>query len=133
MLSSRFDNFATLHSIALLRVSLQQETAVIAFDFRINASFLGYSSHPITVPRSQVEYCEVERLRRLSDDVWITIHGRRPIRGQLYRGTAGFGPYYQVRALDPVRLSGGPVALGARARVRIYFADGRLEVDLTVM
>lgn len=106
---------------------------MITFDFRINASFLNYTSHPITVPRSQVAYSEVERLRRLSEDVWISIHGRRSLRGQLYRGTAGFGPYYQIRALDAVQLAGAPVELGAQAQVSMYFADNRLEVNLRIV
>jgi hypothetical protein len=106
---------------------------MISFLFRINASFLGYPTRPITVPRSQVSYIDVRALADQSKDVWITVQGHRSVRGQLYHNVAGYGEYYQLRCVEPIWLQGGPIRLGALTRVGLYVADGRLEVDMRVI
>jgi hypothetical protein len=106
---------------------------MLKFTFRINRSFLQYRSHPITVPRSQVSYDEVERLLRHSNGAWISIHGSRPLRALLYRGTAGFGPYYQIRSVEAVQLRGAPMAIGTLTLVSIDVANSRLLIDVALV
>lgn len=67
------------------------------FRFRINKSFLGYSSHPITVPRGDVNY---ERLRdenlHQGDFAVVFPQGERAT-ARMYPGNSSWGPYHQLR------------------------------------
>lgn len=66
---------------------------MITFPFAVGRAFLG-SSHPITVPRKL--YKEVEDLKLGVDGVSIATH-YVPLRGIIYHGNAGWGPYFQIR------------------------------------
>jgi len=67
------------------------------FRFRINQSFLGYPSHPITVRRGDVNY---ERLRdeklHQGDFAVVFPHGERAT-ASMYFGISSRGPYHQLR------------------------------------
>lgn len=70
---------------------------MISFRFRINDSFRRYSTHPITVPKTQVEYKKIEQEGFSRGDLTIIFPKGERIRGHMYSGVAGFGPYYQIR------------------------------------
>jgi len=69
---------------------------MVAFRFTVNDSFLSVSTHPITVPRSQVNYKTLEsaQLDRRSYTIIYPKGERLP--GRIYSGEAGYGPYYQL-------------------------------------
>jgi hypothetical protein len=70
---------------------------MLAFQFRVNASFLTYSSHPITIPKSQIDYRSLGV--QLASVRWVEVSAPdgRVLAAAIYSGTAGYGPYYQIR------------------------------------
>jgi hypothetical protein len=76
---------------------LDLKVFLIWFRFKVNDSFKVYSWHPITVPKSQVDYDLLQKQGLHEGDLTIVFpHGER-VRGHMYYGRAGYGPYYQVR------------------------------------
>ncbi len=71
---------------------------MIYFEFIISDSFLKYSTHPITIPKTQVDYKEVEKGGFAQGDLTIIFPKGEKIRGHVYFGIAGYGPYYQIRS-----------------------------------
>lgn len=71
--------------------------SALNFPFTINQSFLGYPGHPITVPRSEVNY---ERLKdeQLHLGVFVVVYPRgERATAIMYRGVSSRGLYYQLR------------------------------------
>lgn len=102
---------------------------MIEFQFSVNKSFLSGGSHPITVPRSQVDYAALEREGLVGEATVVAPTGTR-MRGRVYSGTAGFGPYYQVKvdnaSAEPIRR----LRLGEQLLVQIQKVDGETVVTL---
>jgi hypothetical protein len=90
---------------------------MVEFAFTINRSFLHYSSHPITIPRTQVDYSTLDK-ENLLGAVTIILPSGRTVRGQVYSGTAGFGPYHQIRASSPTNAF-ADLELGSQIVVRM--------------
>jgi hypothetical protein len=103
---------------------------MVTFWFRINDSFLGYPSHPITIPKSQVPYGEVAELLLRAKEVWISIDASPPVHGRIYHGIAGWGEYYQIRCEDPLAVLDTGLGRRQLSRVGLFVADGRLEVHI---
>jgi len=76
---------------------------MVFFRFSVNQSFLSESSHPITVPKSQVDYKTVDNLRLDRKNLTLICPRGERIQGHLYAGTAGYGPYFQIRLLGENR------------------------------
>jgi hypothetical protein len=103
---------------------------MIQFPFRVNASFKGYRSHPITVPRTRVNYFTLagetgwkrEGLLHLPDGTHVPV--------QLYWGTAGFGPYVQLRAKDWSAWASGVARIGDVVTVTIQRRNDGLTVSI---
>ncbi len=70
---------------------------MISFHFKINDSFRAYSTHPITVPKSQVSYQELFDTGLDKGDLTIIWPKGERARGHMYHGEAGYGSYYQIR------------------------------------
>ncbi|MEX1187519.1 MAG: hypothetical protein WEA80_13110 [Gemmatimonadaceae bacterium] len=71
-----------------------------SFAFNIGKAFLDQPSHPITVPREQVDYAALEAssLNRQKLSLLFPRGERNAERFYtLYQGTAGRGPYYQLQ------------------------------------
>lgn len=67
------------------------------FRFTINPSFLGYRSHPITVPRGDVNYKRLRDENLHEGDFTVVFpHGERAV-AIMYFGTSSRGPYHQLR------------------------------------
>jgi hypothetical protein len=103
---------------------------MIVFKFRVNHSFLAYPAHPITVPRSQVDYDQVQNVLSAQDEAWVHLPNIGAYRGLMYHGRAGYGPYYQVRLLEPVRMVLTGLDVGELVEVLIFQAEGRVEVHV---
>jgi len=71
---------------------------MLSFRFTINNSFLKYSTHPITVPKTQVQYKLIENEGFSRGDLTIIFPKGERIKGHMYYGMAGYGPYYQIRS-----------------------------------
>ncbi|MHA1702549.1 MAG: hypothetical protein ACTSWK_09800 [Promethearchaeota archaeon] len=70
---------------------------MIIFSFSINKSFIKYSSHPLTIPKSQVNYTNLTNFK-LDDGDYIIIFPKCEIlSGYIYSGNAGYGGYYQIK------------------------------------
>ena len=70
---------------------------MIVFRFKINDSFLNYSTHPITVPKSQVDYNKLVRENLDRGDLNIIFPKGEILKGHVYYGVSGYGEYYQIR------------------------------------
>ena len=70
---------------------------MLSFRFTINDSFRAYSTHPITVPKSQVSYGELGKEKLNAGDLQIIWPKGERSKGHMYYGEAGYGPYYQIR------------------------------------
>lgn len=103
---------------------------MITFEFRINDSFLSYPGHPVTVPRSQVDYGEVEKLLSNGDEVWVHLPHVGAYKGLIYHGRAGYGPYYQIRLLEAVPIILTGLETGQRVEVLLFQAEDRVEVHV---
>ena len=70
---------------------------MIAFTFTINRSFKTQSTHPIAVPKSQVEYKKLTCKGLDSGELTIRFQHGETAKGYMYAGVAGLGPHYQIR------------------------------------
>lgn len=103
---------------------------MVGFSFCINRSFVNYSWHPITVPRSRVDYGAVERemigissgLARFPDGSVVPC--------QIVCGLAGFGQYYQIRTLQPSGWARFRAHLGDIVDVTVTREGTRLSIDV---
>jgi hypothetical protein len=75
-----------------------ESLAVIQFSFSSNKSFCFASGHPITVPKGQVSYDALEAVVGSARKGHIRFPDGSHVPAILYHSTAGFGPYYQIRA-----------------------------------
>ncbi len=69
----------------------------MTFSFMVNWSFLGYCTHPITVPRSQVDHAALQKLVSDNPQVLVRAPNGAYSKGKLYSGLSSWGPYHQVR------------------------------------
>ena len=70
---------------------------MVRFEFRVNASFLEYTTHPITVPKTKVDHEQLQHARLDNGQVVIIYpHGER-FHGHMYEGYRGGHRYYQIR------------------------------------
>ena len=67
------------------------------FQFWINKSFLEYPSHPITIPKSQIDYDKLREFHLDSGNYTILFPRGEKVNGFMYHGIAGYGQYYQLR------------------------------------
>lgn len=78
------------------------KVSTLQFQFKVNKSFLSWPSHPITVPKSQLAYADLEAEGLDRGDLKVVCPDVTSLRGEMYSGTTGFGPYYQIRIAVPV-------------------------------
>lgn len=89
---------------------------MIAFPFVVGKAFLS-PSHPITIRKAY--YAELEAEGLALGGVFITTP-RGHMRGTIYFGSAGWGPYYQIRARGGSRsVTDGGFTVGQRIIVAI--------------
>jgi hypothetical protein len=69
----------------------------IHFRFKINKSFLSESTHPITVPKSQVSYAQLTQEELHYGELTVIFPKGEHALAQMYCGEAGYGTYYQLR------------------------------------
>jgi len=70
---------------------------MIIFRFFINNSFLKYSSHPITVPKSQVIYKNLVEDNLDKGDFILILPKGEILKSHIYYGISSYGEYYQIR------------------------------------
>ena len=70
---------------------------MLRFTFKVNSSFLSWPSHPITVPRTQIDYSDLEAEGLDRGSLTVVCPDGTSVSGEMYSGTAGYGPYYQIR------------------------------------
>lgn len=87
---------------------------MIRFRFKVGNAFLNYLHRPITIPKSQVSYNDIEAQQLHSDNIRVICPNGERMAGCIIYSTAGYGPYYQIKVEgeknDPLsRLSVGKV------------------------
>lgn len=70
---------------------------MISFRFRVGNAFLNYLHRPITIPKSQVNYKDIEAQQLHSDDVRVICPEGERMAGCIIYSKAGYGPYYQIK------------------------------------
>lgn len=70
---------------------------MISFDFKVNKSFLQSSFHPITIPKSSVDYKKIKAMEVEAFSAIIVCPDSTKLKGKIYSGVAGYGQYYQIR------------------------------------
>lgn len=92
---------------------------MIHFRFTINKSFLDWPSHPITVPKSKVNYATLEAEGLDRGDLRVQSPDGSTLGGLMYSGKAGYGFYYQIRIDVPDRHSLLRLPLGSQLLVEL--------------
>jgi hypothetical protein len=73
---------------------------MIVFPFRVGDAFLNYDRHPITIPKKHYDELIQEKIftdNSSSIDCLIVCPDGRKLAGQIYKGKAGYGLFYQIR------------------------------------
>lgn len=70
---------------------------MISFRFKVGNAFLNYLHRPITIPKSQVSYKDIEAEQLHSDNVRVICPNGERMAGGIIYATAGYGPYYQIK------------------------------------
>ncbi len=74
---------------------------MVRFRFTVNKSFLDWPTHPITVPKSKVDYTSLEDEGLDDGELRIQTPDGSTSGGLMYSGKAGYGFYYQIRMNVP--------------------------------
>lgn len=103
---------------------------MITFTFEVNRSFLNYFHRPITIPRGQVSYDNLESAGLCSNDLDILCPDGEKMSGKMVYSRAGYGPYYQIRIdgfqNDPL----SRLPKGQQVIVEMQKVQGTVEVRL---
>lgn len=67
------------------------------FIFRLNRSFLRYPNHPITVPRSEVDYATLAADELDQGEFRIILPKGERFLAKMYSGVSSYGPYLQLK------------------------------------
>ena len=70
---------------------------MVKFRFIVGSAFLNYMWHPITIPKSQVDYKILESEHLAEEGLKIICPNGQGMTGHMYHGVAGYGPYYQIK------------------------------------
>ena len=103
---------------------------MLSFQFRVNRSFLEYPTHPVTIPRSQVDYGMVESMLAGGPRVDLQVADDPATPAQIYGASAGFGPYYQIRAESALALDQPGFELGDKLLVTLDRSERSVHVRL---
>ncbi|HTZ17012.1 MAG TPA: hypothetical protein VMB78_01100 [Dissulfurispiraceae bacterium] len=68
----------------------------VAFNFKINKSFLKYGNHPITVPREFYPFLAIHGITK-KQEARIILPNGSIASAYIHNSTAGYGEYYQIR------------------------------------
>lgn len=101
---------------------------MLRFRFMGNRSFIEGAGHPITVPKSQVEYHVLEGALGAVREGYMMLPDDSHVGVRLYEGTAGYGPYYQLRTRSPSRWIREHARVGASYDIQIGLNRDQLEV-----
>lgn len=91
----------------------------IRFTFTVNASFRSYDHHPITVPRGQVSYSDLQAAGLDEGSLSIAFEETAVIQGFMQSATAGFGLYFQIRISGPYNHPLFLLPIGTRLNIEL--------------
>jgi len=104
---------------------------MISFDFKVNKSFLQHSTHPITIPKSSVDYGIVKTMETALAEAIIVCPDSTKLKGKIYSGQAGYGPYYQIQMQGYASDSLYKIEKGIILQVQIQKTENKLLIFLT--
>jgi hypothetical protein len=104
----------------------------VTFNFRVQPSFLNYSSHPLTIPREYYSYLDIHKISAKKDTTVELPDGSTAV-GYIYHGsTTQRGNYRQIKIRNPH--TGGGLAMinvGDVLKVEIYKEDGTARINIS--
>lgn len=103
----------------------------VTFNFKVNKSFLNYSSHPLTIPIEFYEFLDIHKILENQDATFVFPDGSTAV-GYIYHGTSGWGIYRQIKIRN--QYAGGGVArlrVGDKVKVEIYKEGELTRIDLS--
>ena len=103
---------------------------MLQFGFRINKSFIENNGHPVTIPRSQVRYRDLELFLGSARDGSMRFPDGSVVPVFVYSNTAGYGPYYQLRARHRSSWALTRAQAGQLIELSIGLQDGGVVVDV---
>lgn len=101
---------------------------MISFAFRVNRSFREYATHPITIPKSQVDYRQLERELAGGVEGDLRFPDGSSVPAFVYGGVAGYGPYFQIRSQRYSPWVAQRTAVGDLIEVDLSSERGRLAI-----
>ncbi len=103
----------------------------VTFNFKVNRSFLNYPSHPLTIPKEFYAFLDIHKILENQDATVVFTDGSTAV-GYIYRGTAGWGEFRQIKIRN--QYAGGGIArlgVGDMVKVEIYKEGGVTRIDLS--
>ncbi len=101
------------------------------FDFKINASFLNSSAHPLTIPKECYPFMEFHGIINEQNATVIFPDGSTAA-GYIYRGRNTWGVYYQIKIRSFYSAVGiSNFKIDDVIRVEIFKVDGKTQIELS--
>lgn len=105
---------------------------MISFNFKVNKSFLQNSKHPITIPKSSVDYGIIENMDTMLSKAIIVCPDSTKLQGRVYSGRAGYGPYFQIQMQGDARDPLYKIEKGQNLLVQIQKTEENVLIFLTL-
>jgi hypothetical protein len=102
----------------------------VTFNFKINKSFLKYSSHPITVPREFYPFLEIQGITKKQEAKIILPNGSIAA-AYIHYSIAGYGEYYQIRIRNFYSGIGiADLKIGDIVKIEIFKDGNKTRIEL---
>ena len=103
---------------------------MVEFYFTVNKPFVKYANHPITVPRTQVDYADLENKGLDRRELKIQYEHGEWMPGYMHSGSSGYGPFYQLRHSPPYKQL-PTLKKGDQVLVKLRQGEGHTLVTIT--
>jgi hypothetical protein len=102
----------------------------VSFPFKITPSYLKYGNHPLTIRKEVYGFMRLHGVP-IGDDLTVSFPDGSTAIGYIYRGTAGWGEFYQIKLRHPFTGTGPGISQfknGDLIRVDIVKSENRTEI-----
>jgi len=103
----------------------------ISFNFKINKSFLKYSSHPITIPREFYPFLDMHGITKKQEAQIIFPNGSTAA-AYIHYSKAGWGEYHQIRIRNYYSGMGlADLKVGDSVKVELFKDGEKTHIELS--